>query len=739
MVSEETEIAHEQRSVDTVYARLDEVRAEVADKLAAVRAMEVGGNHQNRSERDAFASLYEDQLMRLRGAEEGLCFGRIDSRSGEATYIGRIGLSAADRTQLLMDWRAPASEPFYRATAADPDGIVRRRHIATRRRTVISVEDDVLDLSALDAAERGSLHGEGALIAALEEHRTGRMGDIVATIQSEQDRIIRKDLAGVVVVQGGPGTGKTAVALHRAAYLLYQHRRRIEKSGVLLVGPSTVFLKYIEQVLPSLGETGAVLLTPGQLVPGIEAALRDGPRTAAVKGDLRMARVIARAVKNYQRLPQADEELGVGKYRIVLTRAMAKAARDRARRTGSPHNRARETFASALLRSLAEELGRASGTELTEDTLPELLDDLRMSADVRRAVNSLWLPLSPIGVLEALYTKPRRLVAAADGILSFEDMARLRRAPGAELTVDDVPLIDEIAELIGTGARPAAGTSGAEREYAEAVLEMTGTDAMVSAEALARRYAETGDGASVAERAADDREWTYGHLVVDEAQELSPMQLRLLFRRVPSKSATLVGDLAQASDVDVERTWESVLAPHVGERFALEQLTVSYRTPGTIMRLANDLLGAYFPSLQTPDPVRAGTWEPLVEDFARPAEVPAALPAAVRDELALLGGGRVAVIAADAQVREAAEALAAAGDVDFGVGPAGIDHTVAVLSPYGAKGLEFDSVIIVEPARMAPAGDRQGIGELYVALTRSTARLRIMGSQPSVLTPFLAG
>ncbi|GAA4285288.1 AAA family ATPase [Brevibacterium daeguense] len=736
-MSEQTEINLEQQNLDVVYERLDELRDEAQAKLSTVRRTNVGGNHQNRSERDAFATLYEDQLVKLNNAEEGLVFGRIDAADGDTTYIGRIGLSDAERRQLVMDWRAPASEPFYRATAADPGEVIRRRHIATRRRSVIGIEDDVLDLTALDQEDIQSLHGEGALIASLSSHRTGRMSDIVATIQAEQDRIIRKPLAGVVVVQGGPGTGKTAVALHRAAYLLYQHRERIAKSGVLLVGPSPVFLKYIEQVLPSLGETGAVLLTPGQLMPGFETTLHDRDTTAAIKGDLRMVQVIAKSVRNYQRVPKESQELVVGRHTIVMTPAMVKQARERARRTGNPHNQARDTFVSALLKQLVPLLAEQQGLAGTDEQLPELLEDLRNSRDVKVAVNLCWLPLTPSGVLDALFSKPQKLVAAADGILSFEEMARLRRNRRSPLTVEDVPLLDEVAELIGPWEAAAPDRDTAEIEYAEAVLDMTGTGDMVSAEQLAQRYASRELSLTVAERAAEDREWTYGHLVVDEAQELSPMQLRLLFRKVPSKSATLVGDLAQATTVDSGRTWQSVLQPHVGDRFSLEQLSVSYRTPARIMTLANSLLTTYFPGLRVPEPVREGSWDPKIDVMPDLAAASAALPDVIGEELAAIGGGRIAVIATPAHVELVEHALSNAQHVDFGRGPAGIDHTVAVLSPFEAKGLEFDGVIVLEPAAIAPAGDTRGIGELYVALTRATSRLRVVGVEPSVLSPFL--
>jgi DNA helicase IV len=745
-MSETRERAHEQAQIDILYRRLDELRAETAQSLSAVRRSNVGGHHQNRSERDAFATLYEDALIRYQSAEEGLCFGRIDQTDGTTTYIGRIGLSAADRSQLLMDWRAPASEPFYRATAASPGGLTRRRHIATRGRTVTGVEDDVLDLSGLSEDEQAGLQGEGALMAALGARRTGRMGDIVATIQGEQDQIIRQDIAGTLVVQGGPGTGKTAVALHRAAYLLYRHRDRIAKSGVLLVGPSPVFLRYIERVLPSLGETGAVLLTPGQLMPGVETSLRDSARTAAVKGDLRMVEVLRRMVRSYQRVPHEDQRLQVGPYTIPLRAADVRSARDRARRADRTHNEARTVFATTLLRTLADDLARAHGADSAGERLPELQDDLRHAREVRVAVNLCWLPLTPRGVLDAMLSKPHRLAQAARGILTEAEVEALLRTPGAPLTVEDVPLLDEIAELVGESEETPARTEDPEVEYARDVTQMMGTADMVSAEQLAARYSEAGAAMTVSERAAEDREWTFGHLVVDEAQELSPMQLRQLFRRVPSKSATLVGDLAQAAAMDSERTWAQILEPHVGDRFRLEQLTVSYRTPASIMGPANALLRAHFPQLALPEAVRTGEHPPTVLRCAGTTELFARLPRTVAAEARAVGSGRLGVIVPAALMELAEHALSEAGGGagadelldDLGWGPQAIDHRIAVLTPYESKGLEFDGVVVVEPAAIAPVDPETGsaeagVGELYVALTRATSRLAILGSQPSVL------
>lgn len=734
-VSHNSEIAHEQDNLDVLYARLDELQDEAREHLSSVRRTDVGGNHQNRSERDAFATLYEDQLIRLRAAEDGLCFGRIDGVDGATQYIGRIGLSAEDRTQLLMDWRAPASEPFYQATSAHPAGIARRRHIATRRRTVTGIEDDVLDIASLAPEARDSLNGEGALLAALEAERTGRMNDIVATIQAEQDAIIRQDLGGVLVVQGGPGTGKTAVALHRAAYLLFRHRAKIAKDGVLLVGPSPVFLKYIEQVLPSLGETGAVLLTPGQLFPGLDATIHDPRPVAAVKGDLRMVEVLRRAVRNYQRVPEETRELHVGLRTIELTPQMVTRAMKEARDQSAEHNAGWEFFAKSVMKQLVTVIAKAERQELTSARHEELMHELRLSSDVQRAINLAWLPLTPGRVLSALYTKPAKLVAAAEGLLDWPEMARLRRSDGSAWTVDDVALLDEIAELVGPVPGDKESGVDSEREFAEAVLDMTETGDMIDAATLAARYAGDRSSDTVADRAVDDREWTFGHLVVDEAQELTPMQMRVLFRKVPSKSATMVGDLAQASLTAVGRTWAEVLEPHVGDRFRQEVLTVSYRTPDLIMRLANAVLHEYFPELDVPTSVRLGEHRPQVTRVGSMHEATAGIARILEHERAVLGSGKLAVIAPEHRLEALEHGLA--GHVDHGRGPAGIDHEVALLSPVEAKGLEFDGVVLVEPESLAE-GDAAGIGSLYVALTRATTRLHIVTAGSQVLGAYLA-
>lgn len=313
----EAELARERDYVHGLYHRLDELREEKRGQLARVRRGGPVGSMQNVSERDAFAALYEDRLAQLDAVEDRLVFGRLDLDDGEAQYIGRIGLSTEDLQRLMVDWRAPEAGHFYQATAFDRQGVRRRRHLILSGRDLKAMEDDVLDPGML--GEQTGHQGEGALLAALNSKRTGQMSDIVSTIQAEQDRIIRSSMSGALVVQGGPGTGKTAVALHRAAYLLYTHRERLKSAGVLLVGPSTSFMKYIERVLPSLGETGVVMASLGKLMPGIDAVPETDPQVAALKGRLAMAIVVANAVAQRQRTFRSPRTLEVEGYRLTLS------------------------------------------------------------------------------------------------------------------------------------------------------------------------------------------------------------------------------------------------------------------------------------------------------------------------------------------------------------------------------------------------------------------------------------
>src|SRR3984885_11757091 len=449
-----------------LYGRLDDLRDRASGRLSKV-LLETGGTPAARSERDAFVEMYSQRITQLDAAENGLCFGRLDLAEGDSRYIGRIGIldDASDYEALLVDWRAPAARPFYIATAFSPEGVLRRRHIRTRQRKVTGVGDEGLDVGPAGQT------GEAALIAALSATRTGRMADIVETIQAEQDLIIRSPHNGVTVVQGAPGTGKTAVALHRAAYLLYTYREQLSRRGVLIVGPNPTFLRYIGHVLPSLGETGVVMSTISDLYPGISARRGESPETAELKGRPAMAGILAAAVRAREELPAEPLEITFEREVLQLDRKTVQRARERARRSRRPHNQARPIFVREIMNALVnqvtskftaglretdqmvaeilgEEVPAADSTVLGAADTEDIRAELRENPQVRAAITRLWPVLTPQRLLDDLFASPRRLAAAAPRLPAAE-RELLRRDPKGGWTPADVPLLDEAAELLG--------------------------------------------------------------------------------------------------------------------------------------------------------------------------------------------------------------------------------------------------------------------------------------------------
>jgi DNA helicase IV len=776
MGNHQAELEQEQAYVSMLYRRLDTLRERARRELERVLGQDGGGNVAAKVDRDAFVASHSGRLAQLNAAEDGLCFGRLDHADGTHLYIGRLGLLDDEREPLLVDWRAPAAQPFYQATWAAPSGVVRRRHLRTRGRLVLGLEDDVLDLESLSDAERDGLSGEAALLAALTASRTGRMTDIVATIQAEQDRVIRSGLPGVLVVQGGPGTGKTAVALHRAAYLLYTHRRRLARRGVLVVGPNPTFLRYIEQVLPSLGETDVLLSTVDGLYPGVTATAREPVETAAVKGDPRMAGVLAAAVADRQRVPDDDVMLEVGGQRLRLDRATCRRARRLALASGRPHNQARSVFRRELLDALTDQLVAALTRDLPEVDLPDdplladefpderLLDDeradlraeLAAAPAVQSVIDRLWPRLSPRQLLTGLLTSAERLAAAGGGLDPAERARLLRPEANGDgagwWTPADVPLLDEAAVLLGEdGARARrAEARQAEREraelaYAREVLagttigdaaRYTPDTSMLDPAVVAGRWRSRAPDVGLADRARQDRTWVFGHVIVDEAQELSAMAWRMLMRRSPSRSMTVVGDVAQTGSPWGPGSWARALDPHAPGRWRVEQLTVNYRTPAEIMVVAADVLAAVAADLEPPRSVREAGTHPWSLRLA-PGRLHAELPVRLAAEAAAVGDGKLAVLV-PAQRAEGEELAAAIGvalpAATARQGPSVLDARVAVLTVPEAKGLEFDAVVVVDPAAIL-AGPR-GASDLYVALTRTTARLGVIhpGDLPPVLS-----
>jgi len=729
------DLTSEREYVATLYARLDELRDEAKDQLEAVRRTNQGGTHQNRSERDAFARIYEDRVSQLTEIDERLAFGRLDLQpvGDDPTvhrYIGRIGLRDENLQPILLDWRVPQARAFYQATAATPLGARARRHITSKGREVVRIDDEIFDASLLEG-DTSSLQGEAALLATLTAQRTGRMGDIVATIQAEQDRIIRSDLRGVLVVQGGPGTGKTAVALHRAAYLLYSHRDRLATSGVLIVGPSRSFLQYIEAVLPSLGETGVVLSSVGQLYPGLDTAAEDTQEVSVLKGSVEMADLLARAVKSRQVVPRQPQTLEVNGEYLTVEPQLIQNAMHRAWESRKPHNEARAVFNKAAINALSKQLAaqlRDHGNTIEESDQNWLKEDIRTAEDVKVALNTAWIPLTPQKLLQDLYARPQWLATLTPD-WSAERRALLRRDRDAAFTVSDVPLLDEAAELLGA----VSGGGDAEKrerkqqrkrdiENAEQSIRNMGVEGLVDAESLADGFEAAVERGSTADLAAADRSWAYGHIVVDEAQELSPMQWRVLMRRNPQRSFTIVGDVAQASAAAAATSWADALQPIIGDAWRLEELTVNYRTPAQIAESAESMAIAHGLTITRSRSVRASEWPVAVVETT---DLLAAVDDAVATDRGIDALGTIAVIASGSMVDAISARLSARFGDDVGRGAAGLNRAVAVLTPQESKGLEFDAAIVAEPQLIIDEIGR-GAAALYVAMTRPTQRLHLV-------------
>lgn len=736
------ELAAEREYIAQLYGRLDAMRDEKKRQLLRVQAQGLQGSMQNQSERDSFASLYQDRINQLNAVDERLVFGRLDTTADVIRHIGRIGLAAEDRSRLLVDWRAPEAAPFYQATAANPQGVARRRHIMMSGRSVESFEDDVLTSQDGDQASQ-------ALLSAVSAPRTGVMGDIVATIQREQDEVIRDEMRGVLVVQGGPGTGKTAVALHRAAYLLYTYRERLAKNGVLLVGPSEAFMNYIDQVLPSLGETGVVMSSIGNIYPGIQGTTENDPAAAEIKGRAVMADVIANAVSLRQRAIPETTYVHVDGVRLRVRPIQVRRAIGHARDSGRPHNQAREVFVDHMIRTLYDQM-RDIVSPKREDGLVNKADrsylrqEIRQSIEVRRLLNLCWMPLTPTGLVNKLLSDPQYLVDAAP-MLTATEILTVIREHGVPFAEADVPLIDEAAVAIGDFVTQSAqsgtrlnqrnlDTAEAALENMHYALEDIGVDGVVTAEALAAVQEPETSWRSVADRARSDRTWTYGHIIVDEAQELTHMQWRMLFRRSPLRSFTIVGDLAQASGADASTDWSSVLESFAGNNWRLTELTVNYRTPERITKAAAKVATQAGRPVTTPRALRQGDYDPVlirttVQDRDRE------LLDAIQLQLERLPGGLIGIIAP----KHAYEIVHPVLEQHYpervwtGIGRRR-DRDLVLVTPQQAKGLEYDSVVILEPQEIVTAAGG-AVGDLYVGMTRATQTLTMITTASEAQLP----
>jgi hypothetical protein len=747
-----SEIAAEQAHVDRAYERLEELRTGTRDLALQALREDPGGSHQGRLDRETMIMSAQRRLADLEIGDAPLVFGRMDTTDDERLHIGRVGVSDRDHEQLVMDWRAPAAAAFYRATGREPLGLVRRRHLICRGHTVVSIDDEVLDGSV--ARERGlHLVGEAALLSALDQARTGRMGDIVATIQAEQDEIVRAPLSGVTVVQGGPGTGKTAVALHRVAYLLYTHRFPLEDHGVLVIGPSPLFLRYVERVLPSLGEQSVVMATLADLVPTTHLGPPGRPEVVRLKGEARMAQLVANALSDRQRpIPRAiDMPHGAATLRIAP--GVSRRIVERAKTATGTHNERRLTVERQVLNHLWREWQkkqardertgrRGPRSELTPDeekTRRRDFDEtIRRQPAYREALERMWPVLSPHSLLHDLFGSVALLKSAARGVLTPEEAESLHRPRSTSVaevrwSPDDVPLLDEAIPLLGTvtpGATPGSRSGREDTAWlADRVLDemrhyVDFLDPGLRA-ALTHRISDAAEEAVYGTYEQDLPLWdrTFGHVVVDEAQELSPMAWRMLARRCPRGSMTIVGDLGQAASPHAPARWED-LEQHLPARKVpqVRQLTVNYRTPAEIMDLASHVLAATAPDLTPPRSVRSTGVAPEIRAAAsgnlvhEVAATVSSLDESVR--------GNLAVIAPVVLVDDIGQQLGLDVDPRDLLGEAHV-----LLTPEAAKGLEFDAVVVVEPALIVGESP-SGLRSLYVAMTRPTQRLVVVHERP---------
>ncbi|WP_141581052.1 ATP-binding domain-containing protein [Actinomadura sp. WMMA1423] len=798
------EIAAEQRYVDTAYARLEEMRADAQAMIREGYRQSLAGTKGSLVDRDAMVHQAALRVQALDIADDGLVFGRLDLASREVRYIGRVGVRTSEHDSLVIDWRAPAAEDFYRATPEDPRGVVRRRVLHSRGHTVVDLEDDLLDP---EASEGMTVVGDGAFLASLARAREGAMRDIVATIQREQDEVIRAPADGTVLVRGAPGTGKTAVALHRVAYLLFRHRRRFGSRGVLVVGPNRRFTAYIERVLPSLGEGSATLRSLGDLVEGAAATVHDPPALARAKGSEAMAAVLRRAVADHA--PGAPGEL-----RVVFKGVVVSLDRDRLdrirnevhRRSRGSVNAARGRAAEMLLDALWRRFGEVGGPEAAEaeegaeaglwnailaaDGLASLDeepargdgggngggDPKRAQFDARvreqRAFTDFlvaWWPIRrPLDVLRSL-GDPARLRRAAGRDLDRADVEPLAASwsgGDAPLSYQDVALLDEIDALLGSPPRPSRRRKAPSEDdpfVVDGVNILTGEEAVDETwepemQELTTSIERLERSRRVDDGVVEDRP-EYAHLVVDEAQDLSPMQWRMLGRRGRQASWTIVEDPAQSAWEDLAAARRAMEAALGGERPASRgrrrtrkpppprvrheyELTTNYRNSTEIAAVSARVLARALPEARPARAVRTSGIEPVVRVVPE-ADLGSAARAAVEEVLGQVEGTIGLIVPLSLEEAGGQAALfggpATAWDAaDRDRLGAGLPERVQVLDVLEAKGLEFDAAVIVAPETVAAQSPR-GLRVLYVAVSRATQHLTVLTTDPAWRTTLLTG
>lgn len=746
-MSHHPDIPLEQAHLDAIRQRIAQLRHAAKDALDRTLLHRIE-TPQEFTERDVRVKSLSTEISRYDQSAIKLCFGRIDHADHQPSlHIGRIGVraQATEDPALLTDWRAPAARPFYLATTLHPLNISRRRHLTTSGPLITDVHDEIL--SGDDHDRRADVHesmvGEAALRHAVNAARTGQMQDIVSTIQREQDLIIRHTTKGVLIVQGGPGTGKTAVALHRVAYLIYTYRDILEHSGVLVIGPNSEFLDYISHVLPSLGETSVALSTVDDLYPGVQATASDSLISREVKGSLAMAEIVARAVKNIQQVPTAATTIDVDGEKFSIPVRVFSFARTKARRSRKPHNIAFDTFHHWCVKGIVDEMVSSYETQfsveessslLSSADVSEMTEEVTTSPDVCNLIDSLWPRMLPTDFIQGFLTDLPAIQAAASEYSSTDHNA-IFRPEFSGFSAADVALIDEAAELMGDTTRTQDAREAEKKEQllqAQEALDILKGSAsidiedeidpevlmaydIIDADSLAARHSRSVQ-ESVAERALADRQWTYGHIVIDEAQELSPMQWRMVMRKSPNRWLTIVGDTAQTSNPAGVDDWSQSLQPFVKQRFTLAELSVNYRTPAPITALANKIASSLHEDFTPADALRTEGPTPRVIDCT------------TTDLESVISALRTAAHCWES-TRAVAIIFPRATDL-HSVTPhivqAFPQRSVSVLNVDQCKGLEFDHVTVVSAAEIVEQSP-MGLNDLFVCITRATQTMDFIG------------
>jgi len=667
---EHPDLQSEQKHIDDSYAALERMRNR-AIGIQNLGFMGVVYADGMTADKEIFEIRDQNRVLALTDTSTPLCFGRLDHMTGDRHYIGRRHVEADGRI-LVTDWRAPVATPFYRATVANTMGIALRRRFILTGRTLQDIFDENLAAPTRDTA--AALIPD-PFIVQLGRQRTGEMQDIVATIQAEQDIIIRSPMDRCIIVQGGPGTGKTAVGLHRAAYLLYELRERARQDQFLIVGPNDLFLSYISQVLPSLGETSAIQKTISKVGQGdFYISGEDAGKTASIKGDARMLRVLERAVANHSMRPDADLSFRTIFGTTTVPREQVAAIIDAVTGRPSPWNVARDSVNAQLLKAAWDDRGdysnRFSGDRL--DFEKAVLGH----REYRSYLNKIWPRLEPTTVLRKLYRNSRSLAQAADGLLSRDEQRLLARKPSAKSSAEtwtesDVPLLDELSFIL----------SGKPKD-------------------------------------------SYAHIVVDEAQDLSALQLRMLSRRSRNGSMTVLGDLAQATSAAAQRSWdEAARSLGVEGNYEVGHLNIGYRLPSAILDFANRLLPVAAPTVKPSESVRQAGEAPETVQVPASARV-TQIVETVKENLSAWSS--IALVVPPSLMDQAAEPLD--GDVPFNDSRLSLELTeqVTLTTASRAKGLEFDLVVVLEPGLIS---EEEGLRALYVALTRAVQRVVIVHSE----------